>query len=167
MTCCGRTSSGNGPHSFNVAKDTLVSSKVLTHFDPSLPIRMLQCTALALSLLMCYRTALNDLSPSPHALCLAARRIMPTSKKEALSLIFGVKRFHAYLYGWPFTLITDHKPLTAILGPKKGIPLLQQRNCKGSRGFSLLINTRSNFDRRTSTPTPMASLAYTYQGNRK
>jgi hypothetical protein len=35
-----------------------------------------------------------------------------------------VEHFHAYLYGQKFTIITDHKPLTAILGPKKGIPPL-------------------------------------------
>ena len=44
--------------------------------------------------------------------------------QKALSLIFGVKRFHTYLYGRHFTLIADYKPLTAILEPKKGIPPL-------------------------------------------
>ncbi len=45
-------------------------------------------------------------------------------KKEALSLVFGVCKFHNYLYGRQFVLVTDHKPLTSILGPKKGIPPL-------------------------------------------
>ena len=41
-------------------------------------------------------------------------------EKEALSLIFGIKKFHQYLYSC--TLITDRKPLLALLGPKSGIP---------------------------------------------
>ena len=41
-----------------------------------------------------------------------------------MALIFGVCKFHQYLYGCVFTLHTDHKPLPSILGPKSGIPTL-------------------------------------------
>ena len=40
-------------------------------------------------------------------------------EKEALSLIYGITKFHAYLYDQKFNLETDHKP-----GSKKGIPTM-------------------------------------------
>ena len=36
--------------------------------------------------------------------------------------MFRVKRFHSYLYGYTFTLMTDHKPLLGLLGERRAIP---------------------------------------------
>ena len=41
-----------------------------------------------------------------------------------MSIIFGVKKFHKYIYGRKFNLLTDHKALTTIFGPRKGVPTL-------------------------------------------
>ena len=38
--------------------------------------------------------------------------------------MFGIQKFHKYIYRHQFTLVTDHKPLTIILGPKTRVPAL-------------------------------------------
>lgn len=40
------------------------------------------------------------------------------TEKEALALVWAVERFYFYIYGKEFDLITDHKPLEFIFGPK-------------------------------------------------
>jgi len=38
--------------------------------------------------------------------------------------VFTVKRFHQYLHGRKFVLVTDHQPLCKIFGEKEGVPPL-------------------------------------------
>lgn len=45
-------------------------------------------------------------------------------EQEALAIVFAVHRFHQYVYGRIFTLVTDHRPLCKILSEKEGIPPL-------------------------------------------
>ena len=98
---------------FQCAKSQLTSAEVLTHYDPRLPINMAADAS-------AYGVGAVIL----HVFLTTSEKNYAQLEKEALSLVFGVKKFHQYLYGRRFTLITDHKPLTTILGPKKGIPSL-------------------------------------------
>ena len=68
-----------------------------------------------------------------------AERNYAQGEKEVLSLIFGIAcKFHQYLYGRTFTLVTEHKLLTTILGTKKGIPALSAARMQR---WALLLST--------------------------
>ncbi len=42
--------------------------------------------------------------------------------KEGLAVMFGLQRFHKYLYGRKFTIVTDHKPLLSLFNELKAVP---------------------------------------------
>ncbi|CAC5379593.1 unnamed protein product [Mytilus coruscus] len=110
--------------SFKRAKDLVTSEQVLCHYDPELPIR-LACDASPFGLGVILSHKMQDGTERPIAF--ASRSLNKAERnyshidKEALGIIFGVKKFHTYLYGRKFTLITDHMPLVSIFNPKKGI----------------------------------------------
>ena len=44
--------------------------------------------------------------------------------KEALAIIFGVKKFHHYLFYWHFTICSDQKPLQHLYSENRLTPSL-------------------------------------------
>ena len=47
-----------------------------------------------------------------------AERNYSTIEREALAIVSAIKEFYPYLYGFRFTLVTDHNPLTSLKGIK-------------------------------------------------
>ena len=113
--------------SFNNAKECLISPRVLIHFDQKLKV-ILSCDASPTGVGVVLAHQLSDGSERPVAY--ASRSLSETEQryaqidKEALSIIFAVKRFHQYLFGLSFTIITDHKPLLGLFGSNKVIPAM-------------------------------------------
>ena len=60
---------------------------------------------------------MNNLSPLSRVLC-AVHHYLPALVVLTFTHIFAVKRWHQYLCGRTFTLVTDHKPLCHVFGPQ-------------------------------------------------
>ena len=71
-------------------------------------------------------------------------------EKEALSIIFGVRKFHQYLSGRHFQLIADHKHILAIFSSEKSLPVMtlqrQQRWALIMKGYDYHIVYRKSAD---------------------
>ena len=107
----------------NAAKELPTTSNLLTHYDPAKPIKIAaDASQYGLGTVISHVFPNGEDRPITFALwSLSKSENYSQIDNEALVLVYGVQKFHSYLYGRHFTLIIDHKPLT-ILGPKKGVP---------------------------------------------
>ena len=97
---------------FATSKKLLLSSRGLAHFDQNLPI-ILACDASAQGIGAIVSHKYPDGSERSFGFVLRtlnnAEKQYPQVEKEGLACIFGVSRFHTYIFGYPFTLMTDNK----------------------------------------------------------
>ena len=109
---------------FEKIKDMLKKPLTLFHYDPTKKLQ-LSCDASEYGLGAVLTQTFNG---EDRPIYFASRVMSPAEKrysqidKEALAIIYGVKKFHNFLFGRPFVIFSDHKPLQYILGAKKGIP---------------------------------------------
>ena len=113
--------------SFKKIKEMLTALTLLVHFDESKPM-MLACDASLYGVGAVLSHVIDNHSDKPIAY---ASRSLSTAErkysqldKEALAILFGVSKFHHYLYGRHFIIYSDHKLLMHIFNQSKAVPIM-------------------------------------------
>ena len=105
---------------FQELKDKLSSATTLGYFDKDAPTQVVADASpvgLGAVLTQTQKDGQRVIGYASRSLSETERKYSQT-EKEALALVWACEKFHTYVYGISFELITDHKPLEVIYGPK-------------------------------------------------
>ena len=108
---------------FDRLKTLISSDRVLTFYDPDLPLR-LDTDASAVGLGAVLSHVINGVDRPIEFVSRtlkSAERNYSQIEREALAIVWSVRKFHRYLYARKFVLCTDHKPLEMIFDPYKAL----------------------------------------------
>ncbi|XP_049527925.1 uncharacterized protein K02A2.6-like [Dermacentor silvarum] len=109
---------------FQKSKKMLTQDSVLTFYDPKKPLGLV-CDASPYGVgAVLFHVVCGQEKPIAYAsrTLSSAEKGYAHIEKEALAVVFGVKRFHKYIYGREFTIYSDHLPLASLFGQTKPIP---------------------------------------------
>lgn len=109
---------------FEKSKHFLTDINVLTHYDPNKPI-IISCDASPYGV---GAVLSHVIEGKEQPVMFASSTLKPAERnysqlhKEALAIVFAIRKFHKYIYGLPFTIESDHQPLREIFSDKKNLP---------------------------------------------
>ena len=102
---------------FEKAKSLLQSSSLLVHYDPTKQL-ILACDASPYGVGAVLSQCQDDGSEKPVSFASrslsAAEKNYSQLEKEGLAVVFGVKRFHQYLYGCHFIIFRSSAPEMSV-----------------------------------------------------
>jgi len=98
-------------------KKEMSKQACLTYFDPAIPCKLITGAS---------NYGIGAVLVQPHngidkSIAFASKSLTEleqkyaTTEKECLALVYGVQRFHNYLYGKPFLAYVDHKSLESLM----------------------------------------------------
>ena len=94
-----------------------MSAKFLAYYDPSLKLALASdASSYGLGAVLAHNMPDGSECPIGYVsrTLSKAKRNYSQLEKEGLACIFGIKKFHDYLFGLSFELIIDHKPLLGL-----------------------------------------------------
>lgn len=108
---------------FEKSKKLVAASPVLAHFDPSKPI-VIVCDASPYGVGAVLNIVLNGVEKPVYMVSSTlskAEKNYAQLHREALAIVFAVRKFHKYIFGYQVTIYTDCKALESILSSKKDL----------------------------------------------
>ena len=132
-------------HCYTQLKQLVCKSNALTYYDAKKP--------LTLEVDASQKGLGAALTQDGQVIAFASKSLTQTQsnysniEREALGLVHGIQRFHTYLFGRQFSVITDHKPLVNIwTRPLNTAPPRLQRLFLRLQGYNFTLTYKPGSD---------------------